>query len=143
MQNCRWWQFVAMIGMVVLVGMGCAPAAPDDAPVQHVQQVVAAWEVGDTEAILAAIEPTEWRREISPEIRQYTGLIRQLTFVEPQYTLLDNDGTVAHVRVESRVVYELQDGRSGEQSLRLIVETVHYDGAWYIRGIDTSGSSGY
>lgn len=142
MQIRGWWRFVGMMILVLLVA-GCTSAATDDAPMRLVQSVVAAWEAGDATAILNAIEPASWRREIAPEIRQYTGLMRQLTFVEPQYTLLDNNGTIAHVRLESMLVYELEDGRSGEQPLRLIVETVQYDGAWYIRQIELANPSDY
>ncbi len=144
MQIQVWWRFVGMmILMLVLMVTGCTAAATDDAPVRLVQSVVAAWESGDAAAILSAIEPAPWRREIAPEVRQYTGLMRQLTFVDPQYTLLDNNGTIAHVRLESTLVYALQDGRSGEQPLHLIVETVQDDGVWYIRKIELANLSDY
>lgn len=128
---------------LLLVVLGCgAPAAPDDGPVRLVQQVAAAWEAGDSTTILNSIEPSAWRREIGAEIRQYTGIIQSLALDDPTYTLLNNDGTLARVRLEARLRYSLRDGRTGTQPLNLIIETVQLDGTWYIRQLDLAQLSG-
>lgn len=133
----RWPGNLAVLLAAILVLAGCGPtAAQDEAAIQVVRDFVAAWEAGDTSAVLALVEPADWRREMGPELRAYTGRIDQLQLANAAYSLLDNDGQVARVRLTGSLSYTLHDGVSGEHELDAVVEVVQVEGAWYVRGLD-------
>ncbi|NJK80719.1 MAG: hypothetical protein HC876_13510 [Chloroflexaceae bacterium] len=125
-----------LIGVLVGVLAGCAARGADEAPVQTVRDFLAAWEARDVDAIFNLIEPAPWRREIGPELRSYAGLVEEVAFVNPKYTVLEQSAAQASVQVETTVRYTLRGGRSGERDLNVIVDVVQRDGQWYVRGLD-------
>jgi hypothetical protein len=125
-----------LLACALLAACGGATPADDEAAVQVVRDFVAAWEAGDTSSVLTLIEPAEWREEIGPEVRAYTGRIEQLRFENPSYELVDNTGEVAHVRLRGTLNYRLRESGTGEQEVDILVEVAKIDGSWYVRGVD-------
>jgi hypothetical protein len=138
------WSIVAL-GAVALVIAGSAlwwftrPPDPmnDPRPVQVVQNFVAATEVRDVSLMLSYIEPTDLKRQISPELRSYMEYITDLRFDDETYTLVDNNGSIAHVRLTGIVRYTVDYGSvySGERPFDTIFELVLLEGAWYLRSL--------
>ena len=138
------WNIVAL-GAVALVVAGLAiwwltrPPDPmsDPRPVQVVQNFVAAVEARDVSRMLSYIEPTDIKRQISPELRSYMEYITDLQFNDETYTLLDNDGSIAHVRLTGTVRYTVDYGTvySGERPFDTVFELVLLEGAWYLRSL--------
>ncbi len=126
--------------LVLLSACGGSTAADDVAAVDVVRAFVAAWEAGDTGRVIDLLEPADWRNEIGPEVRAYTGRMQQLTFKDPTYTLLDNNGSLAHVQLHATLAYRVQQEISGERAITVLVEVVKVDDAWYIRNVDMSQS---
>lgn len=121
---------------VSLVLLGCSgepSAADNEAAIQVVKNFVAAVEKRDPSAMLDVIEPTEWRREIAPELRSYIGYIQSISFQDPQYSLIDNTGELAHVRLVSSMEYALEGTETAKQDIDLTFELVKLDGTWYLR----------
>ena len=59
---------------------------------------------------LSYVEPTIFRREISPEVRAYVEYLKQVRFTNARYTLIDSDGERAHVRWSATMAYTLDLG---------------------------------
>lgn len=137
-QTLGWLVLVGLVGLSGLGGLGACgtPAADDAAPVETVRAFVAAWEDHDTTRILELIEPADWRMQIGPEVRAYTGQIETLAFVDPSYTLLENDGSTARVRVQAHVEYALRGQAPGAFDLDVVVILVNLDGQWYLRNVE-------
>lgn len=132
---------VAMcLACLLLVGCGASEPIDNEAPVQTVRDFVAAWEARDTSQILSLVEPAEWRDEISPEVRSYTGLLAALEFENPTYTLVENTGENAQVQFQSLVRYTLQDQRSGEVEIDVILELVKVEKNWYLQNLDLTNA---
>lgn len=137
----------AIIGasVVVLVIAGIAlwwfTRAPDPMsdprPVQTVQNFIAATEARDVSRMLSYVEPTDLKRQISPELRSYMEYITELQFDGETYTLLDNNGSIAHVRLTGTVRYTVDYGSvySGENPFDTVFELVLLEGAWYLRSL--------
>jgi hypothetical protein len=118
---------------------GCAlPAArPDDAaPRRVVERFVEALEDRDASALLALIEPADWRREIGPELRSYVGYVQRISFRRPTYTVESNNGDEARVHFVATLEYEIEGVEPGEQPVDIIFELVRLDGTWYVRSFD-------
>lgn len=139
MQHMRHMLSRPLIVSLLVLLAACSMASVDnDAPVQVVREFVAAWEENDTSKILRLIEPSDWRMEMGPEIRSYTGMVDHLEFADPTYTLVDNTGDLAHVRLTSTVQYTLRDGNTGNLDIDVLLEVVRIDDAWYLRSLDMS-----
>ncbi|MDW8147070.1 MAG: hypothetical protein RMJ48_12395 [Roseiflexaceae bacterium] len=109
----------------------------DPRPVQTVQNFVAATEARDVSQMLSYIEPTDLKRQIGPELRSYMEYITNLRFDNETYTLVDNDGSIAHVRLTGIVRYTVDYGSisSGERPFDAVFELVLLEGAWYLRSL--------
>lgn len=122
---------------LVLLGCASQPSEADnEAAIQVVKNFVAAVEKRDPSAMLNVIEPTEWRREIAPELRSYIGYIQRIAFQNPQYSLIDNTGELAHVRLVSSMEFALEGAEPAKQDVDLTFELVKLDGTWYLRTFD-------
>ena len=119
--------------------VACAfPAAPPDdaAPRRVVERFVEALEDRDTSALIALIEPADWRREIGPELRSYVGYVQRIRFRNPDYKVESNNGDEAHVRFKAALEYEIKEVPPGKQDVDIIFELVRLDGTWYVRSFD-------
>lgn len=112
-----------------------APAPPtnDDAPVQTVSAFIQALEDGNLEAAAALTEPGAGRDLLRTQLRSYRRLANSLTFKQPSYALVDNDGTVAHVRATYTLYYAIRNITVLEREMTTRFALVNVDGTWYIR----------
>jgi limonene-1,2-epoxide hydrolase len=115
----------------------CTPAPVDnDGPIQTVRAFVVALEDRDASAIIALIEPTDWRREIGPELRTYLGYLATIAIVDETYAVERHQGDTAIVRVTGTLQYALaESGAGGERPFDLQIEVVRVDGVWYLRSL--------
>jgi hypothetical protein len=135
----RWAILVA--GIVLIVGVVLVltrPADPlsDARPVEVVQGFAAAIEARDASKMLSFVEPTIFRREISPEIRAYVEYLKEVRFTDASYTLIDSDGERAHVRWSANMAYTLDLGsqtKSGTRAIDTTFELTKFEGTWYLR----------
>ena len=95
-----------------------------------------ALEARDATKMLSYVEPTVFRREISPEIRAYVEYLKEIHFTDVRYTLIDSDGERAHVRWVATMAYTLNLGsetKSGERPIDTTFELTKFEGTWYLR----------
>jgi len=127
---------LALIATVVFVLTRPADPLSDTRPVEVVQGFAAALEARDASKMLSYVEPTVFRREISPEVRAYVEYLKQVRFTNARYTLLDSDGERAHVRWSATMAYTLDLGsqtKSGERAIDTTFELTKFEGTWYLR----------
>jgi hypothetical protein len=108
----------------------------DPRPVEVVQGFAAALEARDASKMLSYVEPTIFRREISPEIRAYVEYLKEVRFTNASYTLIDSDGERAHVRWSANMAYTLDLGsetKSGTRPIDTTFELTKFEGTWYLR----------
>jgi hypothetical protein len=135
----RWAILVAGVALIAGVAfLLTRPADPlsDARPVEVVQGFAAAIEARDVSKMLSYVEPTIFRREISPEIRSYIEYLKDVRFTNARYTLLDSDGERAHVRWTATMIYTLDLGsqtKSGERPIDTTFELTKFEGTWYLR----------
>jgi hypothetical protein len=135
----RWVILVAGVALLaVVVFLLTRPSDPlsDSRPVEVVQGFAAALEARDVSKMLSYVEPTIFRREISPEIRAYVEYLKEVRFSNARYTLIDNDGERAHVRWTATMAYTLDLGsqtKSGERPIDTTFELTKFEGTWYLR----------
>jgi hypothetical protein len=130
----RWAILIAGLALLAIVAfLLTRPADPlsDPRPVEVVQGFAAALEARDASKMLSYVEPTIFRREISPEIRAYAEYLKEVRFTNARYTLIDNDGERAHVRWTATMVYTLDLGsqtKSGERPIDTTFELIKFEG---------------
>ena len=135
----RWAILVAGITLIAgVVFVLTRPADPltDPRPIEVVQGFASALEARDVSKMLSYVEPTIFRREISPEIRAYVEYLKEVRFTDASYTLLDSDGERAHVRWNANMAYTLDLGsqtKSGTRPIDTTFELTKFEGAWYLR----------
>jgi len=135
----RWAILVAGIALVAtVIFLLTRPADPltDTRPVEVVQGFASAIEARDASKMLSYVEPTIFRREISPEIRAYVEYLKDVRFTDARYTLLDSDGERAHVRWSATMAYTLDLGsqtKSGQRAIDTTFELTKFEGTWYLR----------
>ena len=132
----------AIIACLVALAGGAAflltrPSDPmsDPRPVEVVRGFAGAIEARDTSKALSYVEPTVFRREISPEIRSYLERFAEVRFENPSYQLLDSDGETAHVRWTATMRYTIGQGgdaRSGQRPIDTTFELRKIEGGWYL-----------
>lgn len=124
-----------MLLLLALSGAACATQPRDnEGPTRAVAAFVAALEARDASAIIALLEPSDWRAEIGPELRSYLGHVSALELREPRYSLVEHTGDGAVVRVSGTLAYTLAEGgASGERPVDLRIEVARVGGAWYLR----------
>ena len=135
----RWAILVA--GIALIAGVAFVLTRPTDPlsdarPVAVVQGFAAAIEARDASKMLSFVEPTIFRREISPEIRAYVEYLKDVRFTDARYTLLDSDGERAHVRWNATMAYTLDLGsqtKSGTRPVDTTFELTKFEGTWYLR----------
>lgn len=137
----RWWRWALLAGALLLaVGVALlllrnADPRGDTRPIEVVKGFAAAIEAKDADRLLALVEPTIYRREISPEVRAYVEYLEQARFENARYELLDNDGERAHVRWTANMIYTLNLGderKSGERPIDMTFELAKFEGQWYL-----------
>lgn len=109
----------------------------DTRPTEVVRGFASAIEARDATKMLSFVEPTIYRREISPEIRAYVEYLQAVRFDNPRYELVDNDGQVAHVRWTATMNYTLglgDEARSGQRPIDTTFELRTVEGTWYLHG---------
>jgi len=127
---------IALIGGVVFVLTRPADPLSDTRPVEVVQGFASALEARDATKMLSYVEPTIFRREISPEIRAYVEYLKDVHFTDAHYTLIDSDGERAHVRWNATMDYTLDLGsqtKSGTRPIDTTFELTKFEGTWYLR----------
>ena len=135
----RWAILVASIALIAgVVFVLTRPADPmsDTRPVEVVQGFASALEARDASKMLSYVEPTIFRREISPEIRAYVEYLKDVHFTDAHYTLIDSDGERAHVRWTATMDYTLDLGsqtKSGTRPIDTTFELTKFEGTWYLR----------
>lgn len=124
----------SLLALLLLVACG-APARFDDfAPTNKVNEFVAALEARDPSAVIALLEPGDWRREIGPELRIYFRYMAALKLNNKQVSIVENDGGLAIVRLKGNLAYTLSESNvQGEQPIDVIIEVVNIQGTWYLR----------
>jgi hypothetical protein len=135
----RWAILVA--GIALLAGVVFVLTRPGDPladtrPVEVVQGFASALEARDVTKMLSYVEPTIFRREISPEIRAYVEYLKDVRFTDAHYTLIDSDGERAHVRWSATMAYTLDLGgqtKSGTRTIDTTFELTKFEGTWYLR----------
>lgn len=129
-------RLMLIVAVAVLLA-ACTSGPVDNAgPVRAVEAFIAALEARDASAIIAQIEPTEWRREIGPELRTYLGYLDSIAVADPIYRVERNQGDTALVRVTGTLQYTLAEtGFSDERPFDLQIEVVRVAGAWYLRSL--------
>lgn len=131
--------FTALLLPFALCLLAACAARPIDnqGPVLAVERFVAALEQRDPSAIIDQLEPTEWRKEIGPELRSYLGHIAEIDLRDESYTVEQNDGDLAVVRLTGTLSYTLSEsGVSGERPADLQIEVVRVGDTWYLRGLE-------
>lgn len=128
--------WILCLACALLLG-ACTPAPVDnDGPIQTVRAFVVALESRDAGAIIALIEPTDWRREIGPELRTYLGYLATIAITDETYAIERHQGDTAIVRVTGTLQYALaESGAGGERPFDLQIEVVRVDGVWYLRSL--------
>ena len=127
---------IALLASVVFLLTRPIDPLSDTRPVEVVQGFAAALEARDASKMLSFVEPTIFRREISPEIRAYVEYLKEVRFTDASYTLIDNDGARAHVRWVATMAYTLDLGsetKSGERPIDTTFELTKFEGTWYLR----------
>ena len=127
---------IALVAGVVFVLTRPADPLTDPRPVEVVQGFASALEARDVSKMLSYVEPTLFRREISPEIRAYVEYLREVRFTDASYTLIDSDGERAHVRWNATMAYTLDLGsqtKSGTRPIDTTFELTKFEGTWYLR----------
>lgn len=134
----------ALCTLHLALALGACALGPRDTagPVAAVRAFVAALEARDASAIIALLEPTDWRAEIGPELRASLALLAALELRDAAYAVEEHRGDQATVRVTGTLAYSLADGGAGERPVRLLVETVRVGGAWYLRGLELPQPAG-
>ena len=132
----------AIVACLVALAGGAAflltrPGDPmsDPRPVEVVRGFASAIEARDTTRVLSYVEPTVFRREISPEIRSYVERLVEVRFANPSYQLLESDGETARVRWTATMRYTIgqgRDARSGERPIDTTFELRKIEGTWYL-----------
>ena len=141
------WAALALVaaliaGVVVWVTRPPDPMQ-DPRPVEVVKGFVAAVEARDATAMLAYLEPTVARREISPEVRAYMAYVERISFSDSRYELLDNDGDRAHVRWTATMDYQVRELGGGQRAIDTTIELRKIEGRWYLHRVqlpETEGS---
>lgn len=122
--------------LALLLLASCSSVArPDDfAPTKKVNEFVAALEARNPSAVIALLEPGDWRREIGPELRIYFRYMAALQLRNRDVSIVENDGGLAIVRLKGDLAYTLSESNvQGEQPIDLIIEVVNIRGTWYLR----------
>jgi hypothetical protein len=135
------WAIMAGVVLLALVAVFILtrPGDPmaDTRPTDVVRGFAAAIEARDATKMLSYVEPTIYRREISPEIRAYVEYLQAVRFDNPRYQLLDNDGEIAHVRWTATMNYTIgqsDEARSGSRPIDTTFELRTVEGTWYLHG---------
>ena len=126
---------VALAGGAAFLLTRASDPMSDPRPVEVVRGFASAIEARDTSKVLSYVEPTVFRREISPEIRAYVERLAEVRFDNPSYQLLDSDGATAHVRWTATMRYTIGQGgesRSGERPIDTTFELRKIEGGWYL-----------
>lgn len=139
----RPWGVIAGVAALALAALAVwimtRPPDPlqDPRPVEVVRNFVAATEARDVSRMLELVEPTDLKRQMSPELRAYMEYVTEFDFTNDVYTLVDSDGSIAHVRLTGMVRYTLDYGtvHSGENQVDSLFELVMLEGSWYLRSL--------
>ena len=105
----------------------------NEGPVRAVEAFVAALEARDASAIIALLEPSDWRAEIGPELRSSLSYVSALDMRDARYTVVEHAGDSAVVRMVGTLAYTLAEGGGGERAVDLRIEVARVGGAWYLR----------
>jgi hypothetical protein len=110
----------------------------DPRPVEVVKGFVAALEAKDASKALAFVVPTDFKKEIGPEVRAYLEYVESLSFSDANYQLVDNDGERAHVRWTATMHYKLNFGsevKSGDKPVDSVYELIKFENTWYLLSV--------
>ncbi len=122
------------LALLLLASCGSVARPDDFAPTKKVDEFVAALEARNPSAVIALLEPGDWRREIGPELRIYFRYMAALQLRNKEVSVVENDGGLAIMRLKGDLVYTLSESNvQGERPIDLIIEVVHIQGTWYLR----------
>ena len=134
------WAVAGVAAVLLVAAVVYFTRAPDPMsdtrPVEIVQGFVGAFESKDASKMLSFVVPTDMKREIGPELRAYLEYIEAVSFSDPAYTLVDNDGQTARVRWTATMHYKLNLGdetKSGDKPIDTVFELTKIEGAWYLQ----------
>jgi hypothetical protein len=135
----------AAVGLVVVLAAGAVAyltrqpdPMSDTRPVEVVKGFVAAVEAKDASRMLSFAVPTNVKKEIGPEVRAYLEYVESISFGDARYTLIDNDGERAHVRLTATMHYKLNLGdeaKSGDKPVDTTYELTKFEDAWYLSSV--------
>ena len=137
-----WWRWAVLAtGLILVAGavllLTRTPDPLSDArPVETVKGFADAIAAKDADKMISFIEPTEYAKEITPEIRAYVEYLQDVRFDNSRYELLDSDGQRAHVRWTATMHYTLDLGdetKTGERPIDTVFELTKFEGNWYLR----------
>lgn len=127
---------LAVAAWCLLLLAGCARPPDTAGPIAAVERFVAALEARDASAIIAGLEPSDWRGEIGPELRTYLGMLRRVELHDERYRVVSGDETTAVVELRGTLAYSFAEGAAGERAFELLIETVRVGERWYLRGVE-------
>jgi hypothetical protein len=129
---------VALLGILLLglLAAGCSSAEEQRQPVLVVEQFVVATERRDLDAMIDLVEPVIWRKQVLPELQQAMTYVEDIRYAEPRFDLLDNNGSLAHVRFRSQVTIDLREREPlPPREIDQTFELIRLEGRWYIRSL--------
>jgi hypothetical protein len=141
--SCRPFLLVGMLLLTLLLAAcdgGGAPSSQsgsgdEEAPVQVVKDFVAALKNRDVDAMMNYISSNEETARYSPEIQNSIDLLEKLNIENEQYTLEENDGTNAKVRLKATVSYAVRGVPLASEEGETIFSLIKLGDRWYIRNI--------
>lgn len=138
----RLFVVVALLATMLAACGSATETADSEAALATTRAFVAALEARDPSAILATLEPADWRREIGPELRSYISYVEALEFRNSTYEVLSINRDSAEIRMQATLHYRLRDFEAGEQPIDTVFELVRVEQEWYLRSLSlpTPGS---
>lgn len=141
--SCRPFLLVGVLLFMLLLAAcdgGGVPSSQsgsgdEEAPVQVVKDFVAALKNRDVDAMMDYITSNEETSRYSPEIQNAIDLLEKLNIENEQYTLEENDGTNAKVRLKATVSYAVRGVPLASEEGETIFSLIKVGDRWYIRSI--------
>ncbi len=140
--SCRPFLLVGVLLLTLLLAAcdGGVPSSQsgsgdEEAPVQVVKDFVAALKNRDVDAMMNYIASNEETARYSPEIQNSIDLLEKLNIENEQYTLEENDGTNAKVRLKATVSYAVRGVPLASEEGETIFSLIKVGDRWYIRNI--------
>lgn len=125
--------------MLVLL-VGCSGITPttgsDEAPVQVVKQFVSALRSKNASKMVEYLANNEAIGGYAPELQTTMDLLQTMNIENEQYTLQENDGTNAKVKMTATISYAVRGVPLVTQQGDAIFSLINVADQWLIRNIE-------